>query len=133
MTENHEELILSDTFTPITRKRRFANFTDEIRLGDQKHFVSAYIERDGCLLVERIEDGKYVLPRDVISKGEIPQDALYRVLRTKYGVDTVIGDSIDLSQLSLQILHIRDKCYRVSIDADVSPRGLKWVKLVSKD
>lgn len=133
MTENHEELILSDTFTPFTSGVEIVGLTDEIRVDDQKRFVSAYIERDGCLLIERIEDGKFVLPRDVILKGEIPQDALYRVLRTKHGIEAIIGDSIDLSQLSLQILHIRDKCYRVSNNADVSPRGLKWVKLVSKD
>lgn len=133
MAETHEEHILSDTFTPFTSGVDIVGLTDEIRVDDQKRFVSAYIEREGYLFIERIEDGKFVLPRDVISKGEIPKDALYRILRTKYGVETVIGDSIDLSQLSLQIIHISDKCYRVSIDADVSPRGLKWVKIVSKD
>lgn len=130
MTENHEELILSDTFTPFTSGVEIVGLTDEIRVDDQKRFVSAYIERDGCLLIERIEDGKFVLPRDVILKGEIPQDALYRVLRTKYGAESVIGDAINLRNLNLPILYVNDCCYRVNIGKDVSLMDLKWVKVV---
>ena len=132
MNGNCLDIFVSDTYTPLTAGMDVVGLTDEIRVDDQKVFVSAYIERDGHLLVESIEDEMYVLPRDVISKGETPQDALFRVLRTKYGIEATIGASINLRDLALPILHISDKCYKVTIIDSGNQENLKWVDLVDE-
>ena len=128
MDDKHLDIFITDTYTPITPGQRIVGLTDEIRVDDKELYVSAFVERDGCLLVERIENGKYVLPRDTIAQGEAPQDALFRIFRTKYKVDVVVGASCDIENLNLNIMNKTDICFSVQIDDKAQIDNLKWVR-----
>ena len=123
------EIHLSDTFTPISLNHRIVSLNDEIRFGGPSCYVSALIERDGCVLVEKSDGGKYVLPRGIVAKGETPQDALFRIFGTKYDVDVIVGNTVDLKSVRVPIMNVSDLCYRVTVGDCSALKGLMWVSI----
>lgn len=120
--DNTIEMRVSDIFTPITPHREIVGMRDDIRMGEEKKYVSAFIEKEGHLLVVKIENCRYLLPRGVISKGETPKDALFRILRTKHNLDVEIGEAVNLPKTQLPIEFIDDWCYRVTLKGDIAPQ-----------
>ena len=126
--DNTIEIKISDSFVPFVPGHDIAGLTDTVCAASMPQCVAALIEKDKMILVE-LADDSYHLPNGKVAPGETPKDALFRILRTEYNTECVIGDEVDAIVAGVQRFVKDSKCYRATMKDQCYNGPLEWISL----